>query len=175
MYGYSPLVQKPRNDVALDLQRTRGNIHHAIEPLIEFFLGLREICNARHVDGDHAHRAGAFAAAEVAAGFLAQLAQIEPQAAAHGTDVRRLHIAVDVVREIRRAVLRGHFKQQLVVFGLGPVEVLGDGIGRDRVLEAAAVGVALDHDLDERLVDHVHLFFAVFVFEVHFLAADDRV
>src|SRR5699024_4698000 len=32
---------------------------------------------------------------------------------------------------------------------------------------------SLDHDLDKGPVDHVHLFFAVAVGEVHFLSADD--
>ena len=40
-------------------------------------------------------------------------------------------------------------------------------------MEAPAVGVPFDHDLDERLVHHVHLFLAVFILEVLLLAADD--
>ena len=47
------------------------------------------------------------------------------------------------------------------------------GVGGDRILEATAVGVALNHDLDERAVDHVHLRLAVTVAEVHLTAADD--
>ena len=40
-------------------------------------------------------------------------------------------------------------------------------------MEASAVGVALDHNLDKRLVDHCHLFFAILVFEIHLFAADE--
>ena len=81
--------------------------------------------------------------------------------------VAGLHVGVDVVGEVRRAVLGGHLEEKAVVLGLAPVKILGDGVGRDRVLEAAAVGVALDHDLDERLVHHVHFLLAVAVGEVH--------
>ena len=44
---------------------------------------------------------------------------------------------------------------------------------RERILEAATVGIALDHDLDERLVHHIHLVLAVAVGEGHFFAAHD--
>ncbi len=84
-----------------------------------------------------------------------------------------LHVGVDVVGEVGGAVLRGHLKEQVVVLGGAPVEVRRDGVGGDGVLEAAAVGVALYHDLDEGLVDHVHLGLAVPVGEVHLLAPHD--
>ncbi len=41
-------------------------------------------------------------------------------------------------------------------------------------MEASSVRVSLDHRLDERLVYHIHLFFAVLVFKLHLLTADDR-
>ncbi len=70
--------------------------------------------------------------------------------------------------------LRGHFKEELVVLRLAPVEVARDGIGGDGILEPPAIGVAFGHDLDERAVaDHVHLRLAVTVAEVHLTAADD--
>ena len=173
--GIQPFVQQLGDDGALDLERARGDVHHMVKARIKIFFVGGQVGDARQVDRYNAHGAGAFAAAEEAAGLFAQLAQVEPEAAAHAAHVGRLHFAVDVVGEVRRAVLGGHFKQQTVVLGLGPVKIAGDGIGRNRVLEAAAVGVALDHDLDERLVDHVHFFLAVAVGEGHFLAADDRV
>ena len=40
-------------------------------------------------------------------------------------------------------------------------------------METAPVGVAFDHRLDERLVNHIHFRLAVLVFERHFPAADD--
>ena len=97
----------------------------------------------------------------------------EAQAAAHAAHVARLHIRVDVVGKVGGAVLAGHLEQQAVVLGVRPVEVFRDGIGGDGVLEAAAVGVPFDHDLDERLVDHIHLFLAVLILEVLLLAPDD--
>ncbi len=171
--GVKPFFQQAGDDFALDLERTRGDIHHPVETGIKIFFIFRKIGDARHVDRHDADGTGAFAAAEETAGFFAQLAQVKAQAAAHAAHVARLHVAVDVVGEVRRAVFRCHFKQQFVVFGVGPVEILRDGIGRNRVLEAAPVGVALDHGFDEGLVDHVHFFFAVFVFEIHLLAAHD--
>ena len=143
--------------------------------MIEIRLVLGKVSDPRHVDGDDADGAGALTGAEKSAGFFAQLAKVEPQAAAHAADIRGLHIAVDIVGEIRRAVFRGHLKEQLVVFGFRPVKVPRDGVGRDRVLEAASVGVALDHRFDEGAVDHIHFRFAVLVFERHFFPAYDGV
>ena len=172
--GIKPGVEELGDNGALGLERAGRDVHHVVEPLIELVLGLGEIGDARHVDRHDADRAGALAGAEEAAGFLAQLAQIQPQTAAHRAHVARLHVGVDVVGEVRRAVLGGHLEEKAVVLGLAPVKILGDGVGRDRVLEAAAVGVALGHDLDERLVHHVHFLLAVAVGEVLLLAADDR-
>ena len=56
------------------------------------------------VDGDNAHGAGGLTGTEVAAGLLPQLPQVQPQTAAHGADVGGLHVGVDVVGEIGRAV-----------------------------------------------------------------------
>ena len=47
----------------------------------------------------------------------------------HATDVRRFHVAVDIVAEIGNSILGGHLEQHSVVLGVGPVEVLGDRIG----------------------------------------------
>ena len=171
--GIEPLVQQARDDVALDLQGARGDVHQMIQPLVEFLRRGGEIGNLRHIDRHDADRAGGLAASEEAAGLLAQLAQVQTQTAAHGADVAGLHIAVDVVGEIGRAVFCGHLEEKAVVLRFRPVEVLCDGVGGDGVLETAAVGIAFDHDLDEGLVDHVHLFFAVLVLEGHLLAADN--
>ena len=82
-----------------------------------------------------------------------------------------LHVRVDVVGEIGGAVLGGHLKEQLVVLRLRPVEVPGDGVGGNGVLEAPAIGISLNHDLQKGPVDHVHLLFAVPIGEVHELPA----
>ncbi len=171
--GIQALFQQLGDDVALDLQRTGCDVHQLVETGIEVLLVLCEIGKARHVQRHDADGAGALARTEVAAGLFPQLAQVQTQTAAHRTDIGRLHIGVDVVREVGGAVFGGHLEEQLVVLGGGPVKVAGDGIGRNRVLEAAAVAVALDHQLDEGLVDDVHLGLAVTVGEVHFLSADD--
>ena len=171
--GVEPRVQQLGDDRALGLEGPGGNVHQLVQPLVEVCLVLGQVGDAGQVDGDHTHAAGGFARAEEAARLLAQLPQVQPQAAAHGAHVGGLHIGVDVVGEVGGAVLGGHLKEELVVLGLAPVEVPGDGVGGDGVLEAPAVGVALDHDLDEGLVDHVHLFFAVPIGEVLLLAPHD--
>ena len=171
--GVQPLVQKFGDDGALGVERTRGNVHQPVEAAHEILFALRKVSDARHVDGHDAHRTRRFAAAEVPARLFAQFSQVEAQTAAHAADVARLHVRIDVVGKIRRAVLRGHLKEEPVVFGVRPIEIFGDGIGGYGVLESSAVRVALYHDFDERLVHHVHLFLAVFVFEVLVLAAHD--
>jgi len=80
---------------------------------------------------------------------------------------------IDIIGEIRGSVFGRHFKQQTVVFRIAPVKVPGNGIGRNRILESSSVGVAFDHDLDERLVDHIHFLLAVLIAEIHFLSADN--
>ena len=168
-----PSVHQLGDDGALDLEGAGRQVHQAVQALIKVRFIAGQVGDAGQVHGDDTHRTGGFAGTEEAAGLLAQFTQVQTEPAAHGADVGGLHIGIDIVGEIRRAVLGGHFKEELVVLRLAPVKIPGDGVGRDRVLEAAAVGVALNHDLDEGLVDHVHLFFAVAVGEGHFLAADD--
>ena len=68
-----------------------------IETAVELFLIFGLICDTRHIDGDNADRSGALAGTEESAGFLAQLAQIQTLATAHGTDIARFHITVDIV------------------------------------------------------------------------------
>jgi len=71
-------------------------------------------------------RTGRLAGAEEAAGFFAQLPQIKPQAAAHRAHVVWLHVGVDIVGEIRRAVFGRHLEQELVVFRVSPVAFAQD-------------------------------------------------
>ena len=65
-----------------------------------------------------------------------------------------------------------HGEEESVVFSIGPVEVFGDGISRDRILESSALIIAFDHDFDKGLVDHIHLFFALAIGEVHLFSTD---
>ena len=167
------LLQQLFHRFALDLQAAGCNVHHAVQPDEEVRFILGKVCDAGQVDGHNAHRAGRLAAAEEAAAFLAQFPQIQPQAAAHAAHVAGLHVGIDVVGEIGRAVFGGHFKEQVVVFRLRPVEILRDGISGNGILKTAAVGVALDHDLDKRFVDQIHLCLAVTVGEVHGFTAHD--
>ena len=95
---------------AFDFQAACGNVHHPVKTRKEFSLICREIGDARHIDGNDADGAGGFAAAEKAAGFFAQLAQIKPQTAAHTAHIGRLHIRIDVVGKIGCAEFRRHFK-----------------------------------------------------------------
>ena len=166
-------VKQSADNGTLYMQRTCGNVHKLVKPLIELLLVCGKVSETRHVQRNNADAAGAFAASEKSAALFAQLAQIKAQTAAHGADIAGLHVAVDIVGEIRCAVFCRHFEQKPVVFGGGPIEILSDGISRNRVLEAPAVRIAVYHDLDEGLVDHVHFFFAVTVGKIHGFAADD--
>ena len=168
------LIQQFSDHFSLDMQGTRGNVHQTIQTLVKFLLILSQISDPRHIDRYHAHRTGALAGTEVSSGLFTQFSQIQTQTAAHTSYIARLHIAVDIVGKIRRSVFGCHLKEQTVVFGIRPVKFFCDGVGRDRILESSAVGISLNHRLDKCLVDHVHLFFTVFVFKVHLFSANDR-
>ena len=143
-----------------------------VESLVEVFLVGGKVSDAWDVEGDDTDGTGGFARTEEATRLLTEFTQVETETAAHGADVAWLHIGVDVVGEIWSAIFRGHLEEKLVVLGFRPVEILGDGIGWDWILEAAAVRVAFDHGLDEGFVDHRHFLFAITIFEVHLLTAD---
>ena len=171
--GIESALKQLCDDSALCLERPRGNVHQLVKTLVEVCFILCKIRDPRQIDRHNADRTGRLAGAEEAAGFFAQLPQIEPQAAAHRAHVIRLHVGVNVVGEIRRAVFGGHLKQESVVFCVAPVKILGDGVGRDGVLEAASVCVAFDHQLNEGLVHHVHFFLAFAIGKRLLAAADD--
>ena len=95
--GVQTLVKQLGDDRALDLERTRRDVHHVVKAMVEVALVLGKVAVTRHIDGNNADRAGALTRAEEAAGLFAQLAQVKTQTAAHGTHVGRLHIAVDIV------------------------------------------------------------------------------
>ena len=164
-------IQKFGDNLSLGVQGLRAHIHHMIQFCPELILCLAQIGKLRKIDGHDTDGTGGLACAEEAAVASLELAQIQAESAAHGADVGGLHVAVDIVGEIRGSVLRGHLKEQFVVLGLFPVKISGDGVGRDRILEASSLRVALGHDLDKRLVDHVHLCLAVAVGEVLLHAA----
>ena len=163
------------DDFALYFQRTRGNIHHLVETGVKVALVLGKIPYPRHIDRNDADGAGRFARTEETARFFPEFSEVEAQSAAHAADVAGLHVGVDVVGKIRSAVFGGHLEQQFVVLGLRPVEVPGNRVSGNGILEASAVGVALYHGFDKRFVYHIHFLFAVLVLEVHLLAADYRV
>ena len=167
-------VQKPCNDCTLGLQAAGSNIHQIIQALVEFLRCFRQIGQTRHVQGDHTDRARGLTGPEEATGLLPQFPQVKTQAAAHRTHVTGFHVGIDIVGEIRSAILGGHFKQKLVVLCLRPVKIPGNGVCRDRVLESATIGIAFDHDLNECLVDHIHFTLAVAIGEIHFPSADQR-
>ena len=171
--GIQALIHQAGDDLALHAQGSGRDIHVAVEHGVELIRVLGYISHAGKVEGDYADGTGALTGSEVTAAFFSQLAQVEAETAAHGADIGRLHVRVYIIGKIRGAVFGGHLKEEAVVLGLAPVKVPGDGIGRDRILETASVGVAPDHDLDEGLVDHVHFLLAVAVGEILGLAADD--
>ena len=171
--GIQAFVQKLRNNGSLYFQRAGCQIHHLVQSAVEVLFVLGQVGQSRHIDGDDTDRAGGFTGAEVAAGFLAELSQVQTETAAHGTYIGRFHIGIDVVGEIRSAVFCSHLKEKLVVLSLGPVKILGDGVGGNRILEAASVGIAADHQFDEGFVDHIHFLLAVTIGEVQLLAADN--
>ena len=162
-----PCIEQLRDNRTLGFKRTRRQIHEVIEPHVKIRLVGCLVGDARHVDSHHAHRSGRLAAAKEPARLLAQLAQIQSQATAHAANIGRLHVGINVIAEIRRTVFAGHFKQKLVVLGFRPIEIARDGIRGDRILESAAFGVALDHDLDKRLVNQIHFTLTLSVCEAH--------
>ena len=144
-----------------------------IQSCIKVCLVLCQICDTRHVDRNNANRSGTFTWAKETTGFLAEFSQVQTQPTAHRTHIARLHVTVDIIWKIWCAVFCGHFKEQSVVLGIRPVKISGNRISRDRILESTTIGIALDHDLKECTVDHIHFLLAVLVLKVHFLAADD--
>ena len=163
------------NNSSLDLERTSRNVHDMSKTSVEVALVFSKVCDSGHIDGNNTDRTCAFTASEESARLLAKLTEVKTQTAAHTSYVAGLHIAVDVVREVRSTVLCGHLEEKTVVFGIRPVKVACDGVGGDRILESASVVVTLDHDLDKRLVYHIHLSLTILVLEVHIFAADDSV
>ena len=169
--GIQPRLHELGNHGALDFQAPGGDVHELIQPLVEFLRGLGQIGDLRHIDGHHADGACGFTASEETAGLFPQFPQVQAQAAAHGAHIAGLHIAVDVVGKVRGTVFCGHFKQELIILRLGPVKVSCNGVGGNGILEAPAVGIALNHNFNERPVHHVHFLFAVLIFKGHLLAA----
>ena len=165
------LLQQFGDNPSLDLQRAGRNIHHVSQPCEKLLLVGGQIGDPGQIDRDHSHASRALAGAEKAACLLAQLPQIQAQAAAHAAHITGLHVGIDIIGKIRRAVLGCHLKQQPVVFIVGPVEIPCDGISGNGVLKPSSVRVSLDHGLDERPVDQIHLLSAVLIFEVHLPSA----
>ena len=167
------LIQKSADHISFDVKRSRGDIHHMIQTLIKFLRCSGKICDTWHIDGYNTYRTCALTGTEETAALFAELTEIQAETAAHAADVARFHITVNIVGKIRCTVLGSHLKEKSVILGIRPVKFLCDGIGRDRILESTSVGISLDHGLDKCLIDHIHLFLAVFVLEVHVLAAYD--
>ena len=171
--GVKSSIQQLGDHLSLHMEGTGGKIHQTVQPPVKILLVFCQVSDTGHIDGHHAHGTGALAGTEIAAGFLSQFAQIQTQTAAHTPHIAGLHITVDIVGKVRRAVFCCHLKKQAVILRVGPVEIGSDGIGRNRILESPSVGIPFDHGLDKGLVDHIHLFFAVFIFKVHLFAAHD--
>ena len=85
------------DDITLNLERTCGDVHHAVETLEELVFVSGKICDPRHVDGNNADGTGALARSEETAGLLPELTKIETESAAHRSYIRRLHVGIDIV------------------------------------------------------------------------------
>lgn len=68
--GVEPTLHQLRDDHALRLERTRGDVHQLVEPPVEIRLAFGKIRDPRQVDRHNADRTGRLAGAEEAAGFL---------------------------------------------------------------------------------------------------------
>ena len=171
--GEQAVVHVVLNGLAFDFEGLRGQVDELIHACDEALLvALVEVAEARHVEGDHADRAGQLRRSEEAIAALEELAQVQLEAAAHRADHVRVQVRIDEVLEVGQAVLRGHVEEGVDVLTL-PIEVGRDVVGRDREREDAAVRVAARHDLDERAVDEVHFPLQLAVGEVHDLVADE--
>src|SRR5690606_32293985 len=147
-------------------------VHEAVEAAVKIIRTIRQKGNLRKVDCNDTDRPREFVAAEEAATALAKLALVELEPAAHRPDVAGVEVGVHEVLEVRGAVLGSHAEQELGV-GAVPDELLRNVVCRNRVLEAAAVGVAFEHYLDECSVYKVHFYLTVAVGEVRWFAADN--
>ena len=142
---------------------------HALK---EFAFRLAEVADAGQVDGDDADGTRVGVGAEQTAAALSQLADVEAQTAAHADRVLGVEIGVDVVCKVRNAVLAGDLHEGVDHVAV-PVELLGDVDGGDGESEHSALGIALEHDVAERLVEDVHLLLELFVRLVLDLPSDD--
>ena len=161
--------------LALDLEGLRGQVDELVHARDEALLvPLVQVAEARHIQRDHADRAGQLRRAEEAVAALEELAQVQLQTAAHRADHVRVQVRVNEVLEVRQAVLCGHVEEGVDVLTF-PVKVGRDVVRRDREREDAAVRVATRHDLDERAVNEVHFPLQLTVGKVDDLVADEGV
>ena len=173
--GEEAVVHVVLDGLALDFEGLRGQVDEFVHARDEALLvPLVQVAKARHVERDHADRAGQLGRAKEAVAALEELAQVQLEAAAHGADHVRVQVRVDEVLEVGQAVLRGHVEEGIDVLAL-PVEVGRDVVGRDREREDTTVRIAARHDLDERAVDEVHFPLQLAVGEVDDLVADEGV
>ena len=150
------------DDLTLDLQRYPPDLHDLVELVEELRLRSRLVADARQVHRENADRAGKRIAAEKPPAALAELGGVNPKPAAHRHGVLRREVGVDVIREVRDAVLGGDLHEGVEGRAV-PVEVPRDVDRRDGEREDPALGVALHHRVAERAVEDVHLLLVVAV------------
>jgi len=168
--GLCELLDHP----ASDHQRIAGNVHQVPHAIKELLLIVSQVADAGHVEGYHTNAAGEGIGAKQPAPALAQLAVIEPQAAAHGPYVIRVHVRVHKVGKVRDAVLGCHLPDGIEI-GVIPVKVPGDVVGRDGKGKDAPVGVAFLHQLCKTAIQEVHLRLELAIGLFLRLAADDHI
>ena len=84
--GEEAVVHVVLDGLALDFEGLRGQVDEFVHARDEALLVPLVQVAARHVERDHADRAGQLGRAEEAVATLEELAQVQLQAAAHGTD-----------------------------------------------------------------------------------------
>ncbi len=172
--GKQPLVHMLLDHRALDFQAVAAHFQQFIQTGKQSgFIALIQMTQAGAVQGDHSQGASLFGRAKQAITAFEQLAQIQLQAAAHGADHIGFQLGVNEVLEVGQAIFGRHGKQALGIRAV-PVKIPGDVVGGDRKGEGTATGIALAHDFDIGLVDHVHFGLQIPVAKRHFFATDLR-
>ena len=172
--GKQPLVHMLLDHRALDFQAVTTHFQQFIQTGKQTgFIALIQIPQAGAVQSDHSQGAGLLGGAKQAIAAFEQLAQIQLQAAAHGADHIGFQLGVNEVLEVGQAIFGRHGKQALGIRAV-PVKIPGDVVGGNREGEGTATGIALAHDFDIGLVDHVHFGLQIPVAKRHFYTTDLR-
>ena len=73
------LIQKSADHISLDVKRSCGDIHHAIQTLIKFLRCSGKICNTWHIDSYNTYRTCTLTGTEETAALFAELTEIQAE------------------------------------------------------------------------------------------------